>query len=378
MKIVITGAAGLLGWHLRCRLSVLEPFKDGVVALDRTAYNDDTHLGEALKDADVVVHCAGINRASDDELEGGNEALAQRLVEALARQSGVPHLLYANTIHRDHDNAYGRGKAEAHRIFGQWASSAGARYTELVLPHVFGENGRPFYNSVVFTFCHQIKNGEALTVHAGGQLELLHAQDIGEHIVDVIERGQVGECRLKGRIISVAEVAGKLAGMYESYVSGIVPDLRNRFDLQLFNTLRSFLYPDHYPQRLVLHTDDRGSLFEAVKNHNGGQAFLSTTRPGITRGNHFHFNKVERFLVIRGQAVIRLRRLFDGEVREFHVCGDEPMYIDMPPLHTHSITNTGNGELMTLFWSHEIFDPQAPDTHFLPVLWGGKLPEEGN
>lgn len=368
MKTVITGAAGLLGWHLQCHLSVLDGWKDTVVALDRKAFNDDAELDAALADADVVVHCAGINRADDAELEQGNVDLANRLVDALTRVGGKPHVLYSNTIHKERDNAYGRGKAGAGRVFQEWAQTRKARYSELVLPHVFGEGGRPFYNSAVFTFCQQIVDGEPLSINAGGMLELLHAQDICARIVESVERGQTGEMRLKGRVISAAEVAGKLSAMHASYTGHVVPDLRDAFDLQLFNTLRSFLYPAHYPCELTLHTDNRGSLFEAVKADNGGQAFLSTTKPGITRGNHFHFGKVERFLVIRGEAVIRLRRLFDDNVKEFRVSGDEPVYIDMPTLHTHSITNVGDTELMTLFWSHEIFDPEAPDTYFLPVL----------
>lgn len=368
MKTVITGATGLLGWHLQCHLSVLDGWKDTIVALDRKAFNDDLELDNALAGADVVVHCAGVNRAEDTELEQGNIDLANRLISSLARVGGKPHLLYSNTIHKDRDNAYGRGKAGAGQAFQQWAEARKARYSELILPHVFGEGGRPFYNSAVFTFCQQIVDGESLSINAGGMLELLHAQDICARIVDVVERGQSGEIRLKGQVISAAEVAGKLSAMHARYTSHVVPDLRNRFDLQLFNTLRSFLYPVHYPCGLTLHTDDRGSLFEAVKADNGGQAFLSTTKPGITRGNHFHFGKVERFLVIRGEALIRLRRLFDAEIKEFRVSGGAAVYIDMPTLHTHSITNVGDTELMTLFWSHEIFDPEAPDTYFLPVL----------
>lgn len=368
MKTVITGSSGLLGWHLRCHLSVLDAWKGHVVALDRHAFNDDAALAAALGGADVVVHCAGINRAEDYELEQGNIELAERLRTALVRSGTSPHLIYTNTIHKSTDSAYGRGKAGAGQVFRQWASMQSARYTELILPHVFGEGGKPFYNSAVFTFCQQIVSGEPLNINTDGRLELLHAQDICARIVDVVERGEAGELRLKGRKVSPAEVAGKLEAMHAGYTGHIVPDLRDRFDLQLFNTLRSFLYPAHYPVKLKLNTDGRGSLFEAVKTDNGGQAFLSTTKPGITRGNHFHFGKVERFLVIRGQAVIRLRRLFDDEVREFHVSGGEPVYVDMPPLHTHSITNTGDDELMTLFWSHEIFDPEAPDTYFQPVL----------
>lgn len=368
MKIVITGATGLLGWHLRCYLSVLDTWKNNVIALNRQDFNDDSILINALEGADVVVHCAGINRAEDHELEHGNIALAERLVKVLRKSNAEPHLLYTNTIHKTADNAYGRGKLGADRLFREWAKARSVRYTELVLPHVFGEGGRPFYNSAVFTFCKQIVSGESLSINTGGMLELLHAQDISALIIDAVERGKTGELRLKGRQISPAAVAGKLEAMHSSYTKLVVPDLRDHFDLQLFNTLRSFMYPSYYPCQLTLHSDDRGSLFEAVKTDNGGQAFLSTTKPGITRGNHFHFGKMERFLVIHGEAKIRLRRLFDDEVREFLVSGDEPVFIDMPTLHTHNITNVGESELITLFWSHEIFDPENSDTYFLPVL----------
>jgi UDP-2-acetamido-2,6-beta-L-arabino-hexul-4-ose reductase len=233
---------------------------------------------------------------------------------------------------------------------------------------VFGEGGRPYYNSAVQTFCHQLANGEEMAINGKGELELLHAQDIAAAIVDAFERDHQGELRLRGRKLSVAEAAGKLIGMHRSYSGGVIPDLRDRFDLQLFNTLRSSMYPAFYPKELKLHTDERGTLFEGIKNLNGGQAFFSTTKPGVTRGNHYHYNKVERFLVVRGRAVIRVRRLLEDHVEEFSVSGDAPAYVDIPTLHTHSITNTGEEELLTLFWSHEIFDPEAPDTYFEPVL----------
>lgn len=368
MKIVITGANGLLGWHCQCHLASKDQFCDAVVSLDRPQFNDDAVLTEALTNATAVVHLAGINRASETEVEQGNVAIAQRLVKGLQQVDATPHLIYANSVHKHQDNAYGRGKAGAHQCFANWAQASGAQYTELVLPHVFGEGGRPFYNSVVFTFCHQLAQGESLSVNPEGQLELLHAQDISAQIVEVLDQGETGELRLPGHKIAVPEAADKLLSMYASYSHDVIPDLRDRFDLQLFNTLRSFMYPSFYARPLKLNTDNRGSLFEAVKNRNGGQAFLSTTKPGITRGNHYHFNKVERFLVVKGQADICIRRLLDDQVETFQVSGDRPAYVDMPTLHTHNITNTGDEELLTLFWSHEIFDPEAPDTYFEPVV----------
>ncbi|SFU95596.1 NAD-dependent epimerase/dehydratase family protein [Halomonas korlensis] len=368
MKIVITGANGLLGRHVHLHLRAQPAYRDSLVLLDRYAFQDDDKLAAALEGASWVLHCAGINRDSDERVEQGNRELAERLTGALERVAATPHLFYANSTQRDRDVPYGRGKQAAHRVFDEWAVRQEARYTELVLPHVFGEGGRPHYNSAVHTFCHQLAAGEELAINGSGQLELLHAQDIAAAIVAAFERGQTGELRLEGRTMSVASAAGKLVDMHRSYTGDVIPDLRDRFDLQLFNTLRSFLYPHYYPKALTLHSDERGALFEGVKNRNGGQAFLSTTKPGITRGNHYHFYKVERFLVVKGEAVIRIRRLLDDKVEEFHVSGEAPAYVDMPTLHTHSITNTGDEELLTMFWSHEIFDPEKPDTYFEPVL----------
>lgn len=372
MNVVITGAAGMLGWHLACRMSANAAFKGNVTQLNREAFNDDAALANALSNADAVVHLAGINRASDEDLEQGNVALAARLVASLQALGRAPHLLYSNTLHRHVNNAYGRGKSAANACFAEWAEGAKAKYTEMILPHVFGEHGRPFYNSGVHTFCCQIAQNEPLTVNPDGQFELLHAGDVAQQICVALEEGHHGEVVLPGVEISVPDLAKKLQCFYELYSTDIIPDLRNKLDLQLFNVLRSYLFPNFYGKPLTLHSDERGNLFEAVKNHNGGQTFLSTTKPGITRGNHFHFGKVERFLVVNGEALIRLRRLGTEEVVEFKVSGSQPTYVDMPTLHTHSITNVGNTELLTLFWSHEIFDPENPDTYFEPVMAEGE------
>lgn len=365
--VVITGAYGFLGWHLRCRFA-FDPEVSRVTAIGRAEYQDAETLAAALSGADVVIHVAGINRDSDDVLEAGNIALAETLCQAMANTGFAGHILYANSIHRDRDNAYGRGKSGAARQLKAYASAAGCRYAELVLPQLFGECGRPFYNSAAFNFCQHLVDGTMPEINADGQLELLHAQDVASLCQDIIAESREGEFCPSGVSISVPDLFQRLKALYDSYCGGVIPAFADLFELRLFNMLRTFLYPDFYPQALTLNTDERGSLFEAVKTDHGGQAFLSTTKPGVTRGNHFHFAKVERFLVVQGEAVIRIRKLFSSEVREFAVSGDQPVFVDMPPLHTHSIENTGDTDLMTLFWSHEIFDPQAPDTLFEPVL----------
>lgn len=368
MNVVVTGAAGLLGTHVCLRLRAFLGKNSYLVALDREAFNDDARLLSSVQNADAVIHCAGINRDTDEAVEFGNEHLARRLVDFLDQAGSRAHVVYANTIQREADVPYGRGKLAAHQVFEKWAEASGSKYTELVLPHVFGEFGRSHYNSAFMTFCHQVAAGEALSINGAGSLELIHAGDVANTVQQVIEQGRSGSLRLSGRRMSVASAAGMLIDMYRSYADGVVPDLRDPFALQAFNTLRSCMYPAFYPRELVLHTDQRGGLFEAVKSMNGGQSFLSSTKPGVTRGNHYHFHKVERFLVVKGEAVIKVRRLLSDHVDAFRVSGDAPAYIDIPTLHTHSITNTGPEELLTMFWSHEIFNPEQPDTYAEPVV----------
>jgi len=165
----------------------------------------------------------------------------------------------------------------------------------------------------------------------------------------------------------VSELLDRLSAFDQNYRGQLIPDVREPIDLYLFNTYRSYLFPHHYPVDLQLHEDMRGGLFEAIKSYNGGQCFLSTTKPGITRGNHYHTAKIERFLVVGGNGLIRIRKLFSEDISEFEVAGDRPQYIDIPTLHTHNITNVGESDMTTLFWSHEIFDPESPDTFPEPV-----------
>ena len=168
--------------------------------------------------------------------------------------------------------------------------------------------------------------------------------------------------RKKPTSCTPAQIIGEWDALKKVYDRGEIPDLDSNLRVDLFNTLRSELFPDHYPVKLTLRSDHRGSLFEAVRAHQKGQAFISTTKPGIVRGNHFHLHKVERFCVISGKATIRLRKLFSTDIAVFDVSGEQPSFIDIPTLHTHDITNTGTSDLITLFWSNEFYDPDHPDT----------------
>ena len=371
-RIVITGAAGLLGWHAHARLHAancaarfkgeVEPYD--IIALDRAAFNDPGLLQKALSGAAAVLHFAGVNRASDDEVEAGNSAIATRLSEACEAAGAAPHIVYANSTHAASDTPYGRGKRQA----GEILSQASPAFANVVLPHIFGEGARPFYNNVTATLIHQILAGEDPSVNPEGRVRLLHASAAAQAAIDAAETGTRGEIAPDPKPMGVPALLARLTEFHGLYTANIFPDLSDPFDRALFNSYRAATYPGGWPRPLKLNSDQRGTLFEAVKGGGGGQTFLSTTKPGVTRGDHFHLGKVERFLVVQGEAVIRIRKVLTGEIWEYRVSGDTPAPVDMPTLHTHSIENVGSDDLLTLFWTDKLFDPANPDTFADKVL----------
>lgn len=372
MKIGITGASGLVGWHAAARLHAancaarfkgqVQPYE--IVLFDHAAFDDDERLQAGVTGADAVLHFAGVNRASDADVEKGNPAIAARLVAACAKVGATPHIVYANSTHAVSDTAYGRSKKRA----GDILSKVGGGYSDLILPHIFGECAKPRYNNVTATFIEAVIAGEPPQINPDGKVALLHAGAAAQVAIDAAVTGRIGEMRPEARQTPVPELLDTLLRFHSDYQNNIYPDLRDPFAVALFNSYRAALYPGGFPRVLKLNTDNRGTLFEAVKGGGGGQAFISTTKPGITRGDHFHLNKVERFLVLQGEAVIRMRKVLTDEVLEYRVTGDQPAFVDMPTLYTHSIENTGTTPLLTLFWTHDLFDPKVPDTYFDPVL----------
>ncbi|AFZ66491.1 NAD-dependent epimerase/dehydratase family protein [Deinococcus peraridilitoris] len=361
MRIGVTGAGGLLGRHLRVHLQGQGDIE--TVIASRETFHDSARLDAFVRSCDAIAHFAGMNRGDDQEVAATNVRLGHDLTTACERADVAPHLVFSSSIHARRDTPYGASKRECAAIFSAWAERVGAKFYNLVLPNVFGEGGQPFYNSVVSTFCHQVAHGNEPTVHSDALTHQVHAQTVAREVLCVLRDGITGEGELPGRPISVADLLGKLQEFDTLYGQHIFPDVRDEFERDLFNTYRSYLYPCRYPVSLTLHSDPRGSLFEAVRTLNGGQTFLSTTRPGITRGNHYHLHKIERFLVVAGEAEIRIRHVLDTDVEVFRVSGERPSYVDIPTLHTHNITNVGDTEVLTLFWTHELYDSKAPDTY---------------
>ena len=374
-KFVITGGAGLLGWHAAARLHALacgakfrgEAPPVDMVVLDRDGFNDPAALGAALDGADAVLHFAGVNRANPEDLEAMNPAIAETLVAGCRAAGVTPHIVYANTIHAGADNPYGRSKAKA----GEILAALGGAYTDLVLPHIFGEGARPRYNNVTATLIEALIAGETPDINPDGAVRLLHAGAAAQAAIDAAMDGTTGRVEPEPHPITVPDLWAKLKGMHESYQGAYLPDLSDPFDIQLFNSYRAATYPGqgtHWPRPLKINADPRGTLFEAVKGGSAGQTFASWSEPGVTRGEHFHLTKVERFLVLQGQATIRIRKVLTDQVWEYPVSGDEPVVVDMPTLHTHSLENTGDTPMLAVFWTHDIFDPANPDTFADKVL----------
>lgn len=373
MKIAVTGSKGLLGWHTSAHLHAENcaaqfggekcPFE--IVQIDHPLFQNSEELRKALHKVDAVIHYAGVNREEDEVVEAANPSIATQLVDAIRDVGVTPAIVYANSTHAvTPDTAYGRSKKRA----GEILAEATDKFTNLVLPHIFGECARPYYNNVTATLIDKIYKSEEAEINPCGQVSLLHAGAVADIAVDCLVNGFSGTLEPESCEMSVTALYQKLEKFHELYCENIFPDVSNPFDLQLFNAYRSAGYPSTYPRRLKLNKDSRGVLFETAKGGNMSQTFMSTTVPGVTRGDHFHIGKIERFLVTHGEAIIRLRKVLTDELVEFRVSGEEPVAIDMIPLHTHSIENVGEGNLQTFFWTHEMFDVSKPDTYADPVL----------
>jgi UDP-2-acetamido-2,6-beta-L-arabino-hexul-4-ose reductase len=361
MRVVVTGAHGFLGWHTRVRMRALTDHE--VVPVARAGWGE---LATSLDGADAVIHVAGVNRGEPDEVESENVRLAEELADAVRRLAPPVRVVFANSIQSGNGTPYGTGKHRAAEALARACAQVGGHFIDVRLPNLFGEHGRPAYNSFVATFVDAVVRGEQPQVQ-DREVGLLHVQGAAQSLLDALT---TPEARLEPSATptTVAAVLGLLREFHEVYAAGDFPVLDTQLRVDLFNTYRAALFPDRYPIPLTAHADERGRLVETVRAHGGqGQTFVSTTRPGITRGEHFHLGKVERFAVLSGAARISLRRVLTDEVVSFDVSGERPVVVDMPTMWVHNITNTGDSDLTTLFWTQTLFDPDAPDTYWEPV-----------
>jgi len=368
MRVAITGISGFIGTHLKNFLSIQPGIE--ILAIGKQEFKSETVLENIVKKSDVIVHLAAVNRHEDpNELVGTNISLLERLIRICINTQSKPYIIFSSSLQEEIDNPYGRSKKAGQEMLEDWARKYTGTYAGLVIPNVFGPFGKPFYNSVVATFCHQLAHGEIPSIHEDKEIQLIYVNALVSRIWELINHPQFGRIKIDHQVqIKVSDLLEKLKLYAQQYIhKGELPSLDSTFHLALFNTFRCYLPIDLFPLAYRKNEDSRGIFVEIMRNNSGGQFSYSTTKPGITRGNHYHTRKAERFAVIRGEALIKLRRIDESEIIEYHINGDLPAFVDMPVWHTHNITNVGNEELITLFWINEPYDPGNSDTYFLDV-----------
>ncbi|ANJ27673.1 NAD-dependent epimerase/dehydratase family protein [Agromyces aureus] len=355
-RIAVSGANGFLGWHTRCAIEGLGHSSAAFRVGDGFS---PTAAASAIDGASRLVHLAGVNRGSDAEVHDENERFARQVAEALRlAEEPPPVVVFANSIQAELGNVYGEAKRRSAGIIAAACEAVGVEFVDVRLPNLFGEHGRPFYNSFVATFSDLLARGGTPVVEGDREVPLLHAQAAAAALLGT---GSIDDHLVPMRVSSVLADLSRFA---RDYAHGTIPALESSFQRDLFNTYRSFDFGIRQMIPLTRHADARGSFFEITRSVGGaGQSSFSTTRPGVTRGDHYHARKIERFTVVRGTAVIRLQRLFSDDIVQLHVSGDEPVAVDMPTFWSHNITNTGADDLYTNFWINEIYVPEDPDTY---------------
>ncbi len=363
-NVLVTGSNGFIGKNL---IEALNRKEDVCVKCFDREDTTDTLVG-LIKDADFIYHIAGANRPK-------NVDLTQKIVDILATYNKKAPIVYTSSIQAGKDNPYGKSKKRGEDILIKYSVENNVPIYIYRLLNVFGKWAKPNYNSVVATFCYNIaRNIEIEISDPKTELELIYIDDLVEEFLKAIEReGKYSEnyffkidTTFKITLKRLAEVIYEFKNIKGTQ---IVPDMYDRFTRCLYATYLSCVDKDELHYELDTKSDNRGQLTEIIKSRHFGQIFISKSNKGVIRGNHYHNTKIEKFCVIEGKAVIRLRNIFsnDSEKINYYVSGDKIKIVDIPPGYTHSIENLSDGELIVLFWADEIFNPCEPDTYFKEV-----------
>ena len=368
-NILVTGSAGFIGKNLIQALNRLEEVK--IYPYD--IGDDISFLKEAANKADIIFHLAGVNRPDkEEEYEKGNVGFTKDLVSIIEANKPNPLIIFSSSIQAALNNPYGRSKLKAEQELDSWTKRSGGSAVIFRLPNVFGKWCRPNYNSAVTTFCYNIaRNLDIQITDPERIMELVY--------IDDVVRAFIGLLRVKVEAgthyysvepvfkIKLKKIVELLKEFRSSRLNLMIPDFSDPFVKRLYATYLSYLPENEFSYQPEIKADNRGALAELFKSYAFGQIFVSTTKPGITRGNHYHDTKVEKFCVLKGEAVIRFRNVLSEDIIEYKVSGENVTIVDIPPGYTHSIENIGSEELITLFWSDEVFDQQNPDTYRLEV-----------
>jgi UDP-2-acetamido-2,6-beta-L-arabino-hexul-4-ose reductase len=380
MNVLITGSNGFIGKNLRVALSR----RTDLTVLPFDIKDDLALLREYLSRADVVFHLAGVNRPERiEDFAEVNAGLTVRMCQILEEINRRPLMVLASSTQAELDNPYGLSKKLAEGTLTTLSKRTGTRVRIFRLPGVFGKWSRPNYNTVVATFCYNIARGLPIIVSdPADEVSLVYIDDVVKAFISEIReigsesghlRTEINEKNHEYRgvqpiyRITLGDLADRIRQLRDIRQTLLIPDMADPFDRCLQATFLSFLPENDISSPLTINRDQRGWLFELIKSRHFGQIFVSKTLPGVTRGNHYHDSKIEKFCVIKGEGVVRLRRIDSDQVYDYPASDQEIKIVDIPPGYTHSIENTGSQEMICLFWANEIFDPDSPDTNFCEV-----------
>lgn len=372
IRVGITGQNGFIGQHfintLRYRETQFE-----IVDFSRDFFQNELQFDSFVNECDVIVHLAAINRNDNLEvLHNTNIELTQKLVDSLVRTNSQAHVIFSSSTQENSDNLYGKSKFYSRQKLEDWSKLYGGKFSGLIIPNVFGPFCSPFYNSYIATFSELLIKNEKPFVDKDNLVDLIYVGDLIDIFIDVIlNKKYINSLQiLSVTKIKVSETLKILEYFKNEYLDkGNIPCLKDDFELKLFNTFRSYInLKTFFPKKFKVNSDARGVFVEIARVGISGQTSYSTTLPSVERGNHFHTRKVERFAVVKGKALIQIRKIGTEETFDFLIEEDNPAYIDIPIWYTHNIKNIGSDILFTIFWINEPYNPQDSDTYLENVL----------
>lgn len=369
MKILVTGAKGFIGKNLIAELRNRK--YDDIFEYDRET--DPFLLGEYCKEADFVFHLAGVNRPKEkSEFMEGNFGFTSDLLDSLKKHNNTCPVMISSSIQAELDNPYGESKKAGEDLLISYGEETGAKVLIYRFPNVFGKWCRPDYNSAVATFCHNIANDLPIQVNDSSiVMNLVYIDDVVNELNDALE-GNENKVDLFCEVpvvhtITLGEIVDLIYSFKKSREDRSIPNMSDSFTKKLYSTYLSYLPKNQFSYVLKMNVDQRGSFTEFIKTPDRGQVSVNISKPGITKGNHWHHTKNEKFLVVSGKGVIRFRRIDSDEVIEYFVSGDKMEVVDIPTGYVHNITNMGNSDLITIMWANETYNPKDADTHYLEV-----------
>ncbi|MDR7238762.1 capsular polysaccharide biosynthesis protein CapF [Neobacillus drentensis] len=369
MNILITGANGFVGKNLIAELKN-RGYND---IFEFTRETDRSLLDTYTKECDFVFHLAGVNRPKDEtEFMEGNFGFTTELLDLLKKHGNNAPILVTSSIQAEQNNPYGESKKAGEDLVFAHCKTTGAKALVYRLPNLFGKWSKPNYNTVVATYCHNIARDLEIQVNnPEAMLTLCYIDDVLEEFIRALEdkpTNQDNYCIVPvTHTIKLGELAHAIRGFKESRTNIGIPNMEDALTKKLYSTYLSFLPENKFSYDLKMNIDNRGSFTEFMRTPERGQVSINVSKPGITKGNHWHHTKNEKFLVVSGEGLVRFRKIESDEIIEYRVSGEKLQVVDIPTGYTHSIVNVGESDLVTVMWANECFDPERPDTYFLEV-----------